>query len=197
MTYRLVIASGVVSAGLALRLAVHAADAPKTEILFDGTSLDAFDRLGKPDWTVTDGIVEAKNGERGYLVTKASYGDYKLTLEFWTSPEANSGVFLRCENPAEVNDTSCYEVNIFDQRPDQTYRTGAITNIAAPKAKIDAGGKWNSYEITVRGNHLTVKLNGTVTVDIEDASHAAPGRIALQYAGGIVRFRNVKLTALD
>lgn len=45
---------------------------------------------------------------------------------------ANSGIFMRCANPAEISDKSCYEANIFDQRPDLSYGTG---------------GKWNTYDI--------------------------------------------------
>jgi 3-keto-disaccharide hydrolase len=184
-------AIGIVAGGLALG---GAAVAGEQTVLFDGTSLDKFTTTGDADWTVKDGYVEARNGKFGYLVSKTSCKDFDLTLEFWSSPEANSGVFFRCEDPAKITDTTCYEANIFDQRPDPAYRTGGITHIASPKTKIDAGGHWNTYEISAKGNHLTVTLNGTVTVDVEDASHAA-GPIALQYAKGTIRFRNVKLTA--
>jgi hypothetical protein len=171
-----------------------AALAAEPMVLFDGSSLAKFNTTGDADWTVANGYVEAKNGKHGYLVTKQSYKDFDLTVEFWTSPDANSGVFFRCADPAEITDVSCYEANIFDQRPDQTYRTGAITHIASPKVKIDAGAHWNTFEIVAKGKHLTLKLNGTVTVDIDDATHAA-GAIALQYGAGVVRFRKVILTA--
>ena len=38
-------------------------------------------------------------------------------VEFWASDDANSGIFIRCQNPKQITDRSCYEVNIFDQRP--------------------------------------------------------------------------------
>ena len=129
-------------------------------------------------------------------MTKKSYGDYRLTLEFWTSPDANSGIFLRCQNPTELSPMACYEVNIFDQRPDPAYATGAIVNVASPRQKVLAGGHWNSYEIVAKGAHLTITLNGMVTVDTEDGAHAA-GPIGFQYGAGEVRFRNIKLTPLD
>ncbi len=162
--------------------------------LFDGSNLDQWVELGDASWTVVDDIVEG-DGEGGFLVSADSYGDFQLTLEFWTSPDANSGIFIRCSDPSDVGSTSSYEVNIYDERPDQTYRTGGIVNFAAPTSQIDAGDQWNSYEITAEGSRLLINLNGVVTVDIEDDTYSE-GPFALQYGSGIVKFRNVKIREL-
>ena len=61
---------------------------------------------------------------------------------------------------------------------------------------INAGGQWNSYEITARGNRLVVVLNGTQVVDTTDDQFAS-GPIALQYGAGTVRFRNVRIRSFD
>jgi 3-keto-disaccharide hydrolase len=78
-----------------------------------------------------DGLVQADKGN-GFLVTKASYGDVQLKVEFWVNEDANSGVFLRRENPQQITAVNAYEVNIYDKRPDQTYATGAIVDVAKP-----------------------------------------------------------------
>ncbi len=41
-----------------------------------------------------------------------------------------------------------YEVNIFDKRPDPSYGTGAIVNVAKPSTFLKAANQWNTYEIT-------------------------------------------------
>jgi hypothetical protein len=128
----------------------------------------------------------------GFLVTHESYGDFQLEVEFFVSPDANSGVFLRCANPAKPGASTCYEVNIFDQRRDPTYRTGAIVGVAKPTVQVDAGNRWNTYHIEAHGRHLVVKLNGQTTVDVED-DKLATGPIGLQYAGGQVKFRSVRI----
>lgn len=163
--------------------------------LFDGSNLNAFDRVGTANWTLADGVVEATSGS-GFLVTKASYGDFELRVEFWVDADANSGIFIRCADPQKITAENSYEVNIFDKRPDPTYRTGAIVNVAKPSSTIDAGGRWNTFEITARGPRLTVTLNGTRTVDVEHKGFAK-GPIALQYGAGTVRFRNVQIRPLD
>jgi hypothetical protein len=159
--------------------------------LFDGTSLAAWTQVGDANWHLQDGAVAADSGT-GFLLTAASYADFDLDLEFWVTPDANSGVFIRCANPSEIGATTCYEVNIFDQRPDPTYRTGAIVEVAAPKVMLETGNQWNRYEISARGRHLVVKLNGQTTVDTND-DKLASGPFALQYGAGRVMFRNVRI----
>ncbi len=163
-------------------------------MLFDGKNLNAFDVVGNANWEIVDGAVQANKGT-GFLVTKASYGDFELKAEFWVDDAANSGIFIRCQNPKEITATNAYEVNIYDKRPDQSYRTGGIVDVAKPLSVINTGGRWNSYEISARGPKLVVTLNGTKVVDMEHKGHAR-GPIALQYGAGIVKFRNVQVRAL-
>jgi hypothetical protein len=170
----------------------RAPEAPWTT-LFDGTSLASWTTTGDANWQLSDGVAAADMGV-GFLVTRESYGDFELEVEFFVSPDANSGVFLRCANPAKPGAATCYEVNIFDQRRDPTYRTGAIVGVAKPSVHVDAGNRWSTYHIEAHGRHLVVKLNGQTTVDVEDDKLSA-GPIGLQYAGGQVKFRSVRIRA--
>ena len=162
--------------------------------LFNGTSLDGWNPIGNANWELVDGAVQADMGS-GFLVTDRPYSDFELTLEFWVDEPANSGIFIRCADPTTVTDRNSYEVNIYDTRADQSYRTGGIVHIASPTSVINAGGQWNTYEITARGERLRVTLNGTEVVDVEDSQFAS-GPIALQYGAGVVKFRNVRLRTL-
>ena len=167
--------------------------------LIDGTKgLDNFNRVGDANWVATDGAIQASTGGKdpGYLVTKVPYKDFQMRVEFWSSDDANSGVFVRCQNPGQITDENCYEANIFDQRPDPIYATGAIVKVAKFKGDmIKAGGQWNTYEITAKGNRLVLVLNGTKTVDVED-SKLASGPIALQWGRGVIKFRKVEIKTL-
>jgi hypothetical protein len=167
---------------------------PSATTLFDGSSLDGWNMTGDANWHILEDYVEANSGS-GHLVSAESYGDFRLTAEFWVDEDANSGIFIRCSDPADIGSDKCYEVNIFDKRPEQNYRTGAIVDLAEPMAQIDAGGQWNTYEIVAQGSHLMVTLNGQKTVDVMDTKHAS-GPFTLQYGAGIVRFRNVQITPL-
>jgi len=162
--------------------------------LLDGSSLSGWRVLGSANWSLGDGGVTASSGS-GFLVSERSYSDFELSLEFWVDEPANSGVFIRCANPDVIADRNCYEVNIYDTRPDQTYRTAGVVHIAEPSARIDAGGRWNTFLIRAEGNRLVVTMNDTQTVDTNNSLFAS-GPLALQYAAGTVRFRNVRIRPL-
>ena len=170
------------------------AAAGEWQTLFDGTNLNAFTITGDANWSIEGDSVGADAGQ-GMLVTNETFADFELHVEFWASPDANSGIFLRCADPQNVADTTCYEANIYDTRPDQTYRTGGIVNVAEPSAIMHAGGRWNRYELTADGNALRVVFNGQQLVDVED-DRFADGHIGLQYGAGVVRFRNVRIRRL-
>ncbi|MCE9659435.1 MAG: DUF1080 domain-containing protein [Burkholderiales bacterium] len=169
-----------------------------TTTLVDGArGLDNFNRVGEANWSAVDGAIQATQGGKdpAYLVSKGSYKDFMVKVEFWASDDANSGVFMRCKDPAAIGDESCYEANIFDQRPDPTYGTGAIVKVAAVSPMPKAGGKWNTYEITAKGKRLVLVLNGVKTVDVEDGKLVS-GPIALQWGRGTIKFRKVEITPL-
>jgi len=162
--------------------------------LFNGSTLNGWNLVGNANWELVGGAVQADSGS-GFLVTPESYGDFELTLQYWVDEPANSGIFIRCADPQTVNDRNSYEVNIYDTRADQTYRTGGIVHIAAPSSVINSPGQWNTYEIVAQGPRLRVWLNGAEMVDVED-SQFADGPIALQYGAGVVKFRNVMIRGL-
>jgi hypothetical protein len=162
--------------------------------LLDGSSLKGWDVVGNANWSVAEGAVQATSGT-GFLVTPVSYVDFQITLDFWVTDDANSGVFIRCDDPKTINATNSYEVNIYDKRPDQAYRTGGIVDVAKPSSVINTGGKWNTFDITAQGGKLVVVLNGAKVVDVEHKGHTR-GPIALQYGAGTVKFKNVRVRTL-
>jgi Domain of Unknown Function (DUF1080) len=172
--------------------------------LIDGTKgLENWDRLGDANWRAQDGaIVADKASDASYLVSKNSYKDFQIRAEFWADHTTNSGIFLRLSDTKKVTAANSYEVNIYDQRPDPTYGTGAIVDFAKVVPMPKAGGKWNTYVITAKGNRLIVELNGVQTVDVQDSKFAS-GPFALQFGngpkdapGGIIKWRKVQISPL-
>jgi len=170
--------------------------------LFDGKNLDNWNKIGDANWRIEDGAVVADKGN-GFLVSKNSYGDFQLRAEFWVDDDANSGIFIRCADPDKVTGSNAYEVNIWDRRPDPTYGTGGIVNVAKVDPMPKAAGKWNVYEIIAQGPKFTVTLNGQKTVDGAQDAKFANGRIALQHGlglkdndRGVVKFRKVEIKPL-
>lgn len=167
--------------------------------LVDGASMknfDGFAPVGAGNWSFTDGTLQGKAGTGGFLVSKDSYANFEMRAEFWADPDCNSGIFLRCQDRNTITADNSYEVNVFDKRPDPSYGTGAIVNVAkVAQPYPQAANRWNSFDISARGDRLVVAFNGVQTVDVRDARFKA-GPVALQSAGGTIRWRKVQIRVL-
>jgi hypothetical protein len=188
----------------ALAGCAHTARSDWTTLIDGQTGLDNWNRIGDANWRPEGGAIVADQGKGGYLVSRSPYTNFELRAEFWADTNTNSGVFIRCSDPTKVNADTCYEVNIWDIRPEPKYGTGAIVDHAAVPVPLvhKAGGRWNTYEISAKGSQLTVKLNGVTTVNIQDGKHAS-GPFALQYGAGVqgarggpIKWRKVQIRPL-
>jgi hypothetical protein len=171
--------------------------------LVDGTpkSLENWNRVGDANWRAEGGAIVADKGQGGHLVSKNSYKDFQIRAEFWADHNTNSGIFIRLQDPNKVTTTTAYEVNIYDQRPEPKYGTGAIVDFATVSPMPKAGGKWNTYLITAKGSNITVELNGQKTVELNDSKYPA-GPFTLQFGnhgkepGGAIKWRKVEIRPL-
>jgi hypothetical protein len=191
MKKSLALAAAILAGGLSGCATMSGGGEGRWVTLFDGSNLDNFNAVGNANWRLEGGAVVADKGS-GFLVAKGSYEDFEIRAEFWADDDANSGVFIRCEDRVKLSSETCYEVNIFDKRPVAIYGTGAIVDVGkvlvTPLPK--AGGHWNTYEITAKGYNMTVKLNGVKTAEATNSRHAR-GAIGLQYAPGVVKDKGV------
>ena len=191
------IAMGILFAGLGLLGVPNeaAGQASGMVTLTDGTNMNNFDQVGNASWRIAERAVAADRGN-GFLVTKQSYDNFKFRAEFYADEGTNSGVFIRCEDPQRPSAQSCYEVNIFDGNPNRDNGTGAIVNVAKVDRVPQTELKWNVIEIEAKGPQLNVRVNGERTASVQDSKHAR-GRIALQYASGVVYWRKVEIQPLS
>lgn len=127
-----------------------------------------------------------------------------------TVPDADSGIFLRGQGRSQVNiwnwPIGSGEVYGYRMDPKQP---AAVRAGVTPKTNADRHiGEWNTFHITVRGDRLTVVLNGTRVLDNAQLPGLPPrGPIALQHHGAwkdgawtsppaLVQFRNIYVKEL-
>jgi len=181
---------------LALALACSAAAQSWTP-LFDGKTLNGWEAratFAPPstgDWKVSDGSLVCGGASPGWIATKDTFRDFRLQLEFRGAATVNSGVFLRSQKEGEPHVTG-YELQIWDMQP-AGYLTGSLVGtVKAQPTKIKPD-TWNSFDITAKGDHIVVLLNGQKVLDVHDSKHAA-GVIGLQcQAKQNIAFRNIRL----
>jgi len=163
-------------------------------LLWDGETTFGWVSHGGAGWRIADGALVADSGEGGWLGTTSFFADYQLHAEFRTAADGNSGIFLRSAREGAPHQTG-YELQIYDTQP-AGYNTASLVNYAKAAAAKIRPGVWNTFEVTVQGDHFVVVHNGAKVLDARDAKHAA-GVIGLQYnQGKKIEFRNLKLRPL-
>ena len=160
-------------------------------------NLDSWSQAGDANWISTAGITQSTNQSgTGFLVSTEPYDDFELTVEFKPDATVNSGVLIRCQDPDDIALSNCYEINIWDQHPNQDYRTGSIViHSIPPLVHLNSVEKWNQYRIIAIGNKLSVWLNEEFTAEMNTAEFSR-GHIALQSIGGKIQFRNLSIKTL-
>ena len=197
--------SKILLAVMALLALSSCANLPENDPTFlkvyeDGKNLNDWTLVGNANWRIQRGSIQADllaGKLSSFLVSKAKYKDFEIYTEFWADSQTNSGVFIRCNNPEKITAVDCYEVNIWDARPDPTYGTASIVDIAKVSQPYpQAGSRWNTMYITAKGNQLIVKYNGVETVNVRDEKFK-DGVIALQYGSGIIKFRKFYIRPIN
>lgn len=197
-------------------------------VLFDGKSLAKWSNVNnqdqplEPKWVVRDGYFEV-TPKTGSLVTRESFGDVQLHIE-WATPKeitansqgrGNSGVMLM----------GFYEVQVLDSYNNPSYADGQagalyghwppLVNAARPP------GEWQTYDIVfeaprfdgeklVKPAFTTVIWNGVIVHNRKELAgrtvyrdvakytpHEAELPLRLQDHGNPVRFRNVWVRRLS
>jgi hypothetical protein len=179
------------------------------ELLFDGKTLDKFDVPPGQEkvWRVVNGVIRNEQASPGAtLLTKEEFGNYQLKAQFRAHPAVNSAIMLRqgrSQGPAGGGAAQGYELQIRDKlltdRTGGSYLTGSIVNVQnAPEGTKIIPGQWNSFDVTINGDHIVVLYNNKKVVDVRD-SRRSLGAIGLQSAhpedpaGAFVEFRNLKI----
>lgn len=167
------------------------------DTLFNGVDLTGWRTIGSTSrWKVVDRVLT--NAAAGAnLVTRDSFTDFKLHIEFRYPRDGNSGIYLRGRYEVQVEDTPGAE-----PRDDGL---GSIYGFLLPSEKAaKQPGEWQSYDITLVGRLVTVVLNGHrvlcetpipgITGGALDSDEGAPGPIYLQGDHGPIEYRHIVLT---
>jgi hypothetical protein len=112
----------------------------------------------------------------------------------------DSGIYLRGNDKSQVN-IWCWPVGsgeVYGYRTDVNMPRAVRAGVT-PKLKADKPiGEWNRFIITMKGDRLTVNLNGTTVVDnalLPGVPRSGP--IALQHHGEAIEFANIYVKELD
>jgi predicted dehydrogenase len=183
---------------------------PAFHSLFNGRDLDGWQEDTPGLWRVRDGTIIGKHSGLKYndfLRTRRNYRNFVLKLEFrLVNDVGNSGIQFRSKPVPGSHEVEGYQADIGAKYWGCLYDESRRKRVLAQPDPLMLEGVdrtgWNNYEITARGNHITLELNGVRTVNYIEEEHGIErdGFIALQVHSGPgieVHFRKIELAALD
>ncbi len=150
--------------------ALAAQDSEGYEQLFNGKDLTGWQGAVE-NYEVKDGTLMCKPGKGGTLYAMDEYGDFSFRMEFKVPPGGNNGVAVRAPlqgDPAWV----AFEIQTLDNTAEKyknlkpyQFHGSVYGLVPAKRGFLRPVGEWNFQDITFKGQHVTVTLNGTTIVD--------------------------------
>jgi hypothetical protein len=163
-----------------------------------------------PHWSVKDGVLiysgARAKGKPNSLQTAKDYGNFELYLDWKIDELGDSGVYLRGNPQVQIWDS--------DRSPgarglDKGSGSGGLWNNQKnpnrPLKKADKPvGQWNTFHIIMKGDRVTVFLNGEKVVDNTPLENywnrgqplPTRGPIELQDHGDKLWFKNIYIKEL-
>lgn len=174
--------------------------------LFDGKSLNGWFIVGanKNGFAAKDGMLIWNERGGASLRTVKRYDNYILKCEWKINKGGNNGIHLRAPRAGRSSKIGMeYQIMGDYGAPISNDITGCVYDVVEPM--VAAGkpdGEWNETEIILDGSHLTFKLNGQTTVDLNMDEHPElkyrirTGFICITDHSHPAWFRNIKLKQL-
>jgi type 1 glutamine amidotransferase len=155
--------------------------------LFDGKSLEGW-RYDKRFWQVRDGIIVGRTPsewkKKTYAICDQSFSDFVLRCSIRVV-RGNSGVQFRSRELPDF-EVAGYQADAAFKAWGNLHEQNGRRRLVdgwwhKGEYNVDLNG-WNDLEITARGDHIVLKLNGIVTADYteKDPAAARAGIVALQ-----------------
>ncbi len=181
-------------------LPIAPAAAPTWRALFDGHTLTGLE--GDPTlWSVADGVIVGRAEGRpvpSHLIVAEPFADFTIEFDLELgAPDHDSGLCFRGRRVAPDR-LAGSEADAGNRHWGWLSDAGGRGLLAPVKEEIwwplAAAAGWNHFVVAARGPHVTIELNGGVTVDLDDPEGAQEGLLGFELDGKCdLRIRNVRV----
>ncbi|HKX26629.1 MAG TPA: DUF1080 domain-containing protein [Blastocatellia bacterium] len=182
------------------------------KVIFDGKSFNGWKMANEhqESWSIKDGAIVA-HGDRSHLFYVGDgqpFVNFELKAEVMTEPGSNGGIFFHTQYQETGWPKYGYEVQVNQTHTDWR-KTGSLYSVQDVKEQLVKDNEWYTYDVTVKGKHITIKINDKVAVDWEEPADRKPGEdftrildkgtIALQAHDpkSTVRYKNISIKRLN
>jgi hypothetical protein len=154
----------------------------------------AADARVLPHWKVKDGIL-TYDGKGNNLQTVKDYGNFDLWVDWKIRPKGDSGIYLRGNPQVQIWDNPVGSGGLYNN---QKHPSNPLVKADNPP------GQWNTFHIVMKGDRVTVHLNGKLVVDNVPLENyfergrplPTTGPIELQHHGDHLWFKNIYVKEL-
>ncbi len=165
--------------------------------MFDGKTLDGWKANENPgSWKAVDGAIVGDGPASHLFWMERECENCEFRAEVKLNHSGNSGMYLRTAfGPGFPKG---YEAQVENTSPDPQ-KTGSLYGICKVTEQLVQDDTWWTQDITIKGNHVVIKVNGKTVTDCDDPqSRYTKGYLALQQhnAGSIVMYRNLMMRPL-
>ena len=180
--------------------------------LSDGKTFEGWKTAeeNKGTWTIQDGAFVA-HGNRCHLYYVGDpkpFKNFDLKVDVMTDPVSNGGIYFHTKYQPEGWPKAGFECQVNNTHSDWI-KTGSLyglVNIAKSPAE---DGKWWTQEIIVKGNSITVLVDGKRVLQYNEPAGAQPGKdFARKLDEGtfafqghdpksVVRYKNIRVKRLE
>lgn len=197
---------------LSLLVSIHAADSEEGFVsLMDGKTFNGWKKANEHQdaFTIVDGAFRAK-GERCHLFyvgDSQPFKDFELKVDVMTEPNSNGGIYFHTAYQETGWPKAGFECQVNVTHGDWK-KTGSLYDVVNLGYTPARDNKWWTQHITVKGNQVTVKIDGITVLQYNEPAGAQAGKeflrklsqgtFALQAHDpkSVVYFKNIRVKRL-
>lgn len=177
----------------------------------DGKTFNGW-KIGDEDaksWRIEDGafVAQGNRSHLFYVGDEKPFKDFEFKVDVMTKPGSNGGIYFHTKYQDTGWPKAGFEcqVNVSQQDWIKTGSLYGLVNMALTPAKDD---QWWTQHIIVKGNKVTVKIDGKTVLEYTEPAGAQAGKdfgrklgegtFAFQAhdPGSIIRYKNVRVKRL-
>jgi hypothetical protein len=180
--------------------------------LCDGKTFDGWksSESNKDTWKIEDGafVTRGKTCHLFYVGDLQPFKNFDLKVDVMTAPHSNGGIYFHTKYQAESWPRGGFECQV-NQTHGDWIKTGSLWGIVNIGLRAAEDDKWYTQEIIVKGNTVTVLIDGKKMLEYVEPAGAVAGKdferklsqgtFALQAhdPGSVVRYKNIRVKKLD
>jgi len=180
--------------------------------LFDGKTFNGwkFGDESAKSWRIEDGALVAQGARSHafYVGDEQPFKNFEFKVDVMTEPGSNGGIYFHTRFQESGWPKAGFECQVNVTQGDWI-KTGSLYGLVNTALTPAQDNKWWTQHIIVKGNKVTVKIDGKTVLEYNEPAGASAGKDFERKLGSgtfafqahdpksVVRYKNVRVKRLD